>query len=173
MIGDEKSCEAVRCQILRLLQPATNNQSESAGQIRYVIERSQKSAVSVLAATIMENFMGEQSEDESIPARMGLESIMLEAVELSSSLWTRMARIQTANLPVLSAVEESALVYRSSSKWLEAHSIHGMALEADPKSLDGCDVVLLCSPAILRAGNSDGEDYHKGSLLKKAVVWLG
>lgn len=173
IIGNEKSCEAVRCQILRLLQPATNNQSESAGYIRYVTERSQKSAVSALAATIMEEFMGEQSEDERIAARMGLESIMLEAAELSSSLWTRMARIETANLPALSAIEESALVYRSSSESLEPHSIHGMDLEADPESLDGCDVVLLCSPAVFRAGSSDGEDYHKRSLLKKAVVWLG
>lgn len=173
MIGDEKSCEAVRCRILRLLQPATNDQSESAAYIRYVTERSQKSAVSALAATIMEEFMGEQSEDERIAARMGLESAMLEAAELSSSLWTRIARIETANIPMLNAGEESTLVYRSSSECLEAHSIHSMDLDADPKSLDGCDVVLLCSPAVFRAGNSDGETFHKRSLLKKAVVWLG
>lgn len=62
--------------------------------------------------------------------------------------------------------------YRSASKIMEAHSIHHRDLDDDENYLDGGRVLLVTQPLIVAVGKSDGSDYNKQRVLKKAVVWV-
>ena len=98
---------------------------------------------------------------------------MQEAAELSHKLWTRKARIEVKDFDDLQHDDGATPKYDSISELFEPHPVHTRALAQDPKALDGRKIVLLCSPLILTAGDTDGQNYGKTKILKKAVVWLG
>jgi hypothetical protein len=96
-----------------------------------------------------------------------LESIMMQASELSYSLW-----VQKKNLGIkrMSDMNET---FMSSDVTMEAHQLHNKLLEASPAALDGKPILIFAHPAVLSYGSTDSSDFSVKSVLKPATCWMG
>ncbi|KXS95914.1 hypothetical protein AC578_5203 [Pseudocercospora eumusae] len=152
--SDEASAENWRCQTLRLLHPVIADDSKRA-----------------VACALVQKFLPKIL----IQFRDDVMRIMEDAVELSWQLWTRKARIEVLGITAIGKQDgtASSIIYNANSHVLEPSFLHGRDLDDDPGALDGREVVLLCSPLVMAAGNADGTDYEKRRVLKPAVVWMG
>ena len=100
-----------------------------------------------------------------------LTEIGLKAAEISYRLWTQKRELSCLRMHELEA--ESALQFDSTSQLLEHHPLHNVQLSQDEMALDGKAVVIVTQPVVVAYGDSDGDNYAKRTVLKKAVVWMG
>lgn len=171
-VDDVAGAEGFRCQILRLLDPGLNGK-RGVESIKKIASESRQAAASQIATGIFDEFKGTLLPDKAGDALAGLQALTLETAELSWELWTRRSRIEVLDWARVQQESDKVIKFSATAKALEAHALHNRSLEDDPEALDGTEVVMLCSPVIIAAGNAEGQDYDKERLLKKAVVWLG
>ncbi|KAM3421122.1 hypothetical protein BST61_g1535 [Cercospora zeina] len=169
---DVAGAEGLRCQLLRLLDPVVNG-AASVNKMKIIAKESREVAAEKIANEMYERYMATLVPEKSSDARISLKALTQEAVDLSWELWTRKARIEVLAWVDLQARMGKTMQYGASAKAFEAHPLHNRELEDKPQALDGAEVVLLCSPAIVVAGTAEGQDYDKEKLIKKAVVMVG
>ncbi|GIZ37992.1 hypothetical protein CKM354_000141900 [Cercospora kikuchii] len=171
---DIAGAEALRCQLLRLLDPITKEATSHEAQFAKQVAASSRSrAVCLLAVNIIDAYLGLLTQEQRQKAYDGLCAIIEEAAELAWALGTRKASIHVRTWAGLQHSDQGVIPFRASSEIFEAHIMHNNMLDDDPNALDGRDIVLVCSPAIFAYGNAEGEDYDKAKVLKKAIAWMG
>jgi hypothetical protein len=163
-IGDEAGAEALRCQVLRLLDPPKDEMNPYVTEIKAIAKSSRVFASTQLAKGIVTEFSKAIQPEKVDEALHALIKLVERAADLSWHLWTRKARLRLY-LP--------ANTYSSSSTDIEAHPLHVGVLDDDPKALDGVDYVLLCSGVVWMQGTAEGRDFGSSRLIKKAVAWMG
>lgn len=97
--------------------------------------------------------------------------IALKMAEVSYRLWTQKRELSYLNVKQLAA--ESNLQFDSHSPLLEHHPLHNVQVSQDEAALDGKMVSIITHPLVVAYGDSEGENYSKRTILKKAVVWIG
>ncbi|EME86906.1 uncharacterized protein MYCFIDRAFT_77298 [Pseudocercospora fijiensis CIRAD86] len=160
--SDERGAEAWRCQLLRLLDPAT-------------VEENRKSAAASLCHEFFYKVLRLDPKVDYSAEYNELLEIMKQATDLAWRLWTRKTRVEVRDCADMMRQlgRNQALFYTSRNKQFEAHPLHNLDLDDDPTAKDQAEIVLLSSPLIVISGNSDGDDYKKQTILKRAVVWMG
>jgi hypothetical protein len=109
------------------------------------------------------------NKDEDQKAmKTGLHEIFHEAGELSCYFGTQKVDLRVARLDSL-----PSLVFDHRNLYIEAHASHRAQLDEDESSLDGHEIRQMLHPTIVVFGNSDGTDYDKLTIWKKAIVWMG
>ena len=108
-----------------------------------------------------------------------LASIAVRCGELSSKLWSYRVTLNVLDMPNLCDSPYYSISrppppprYFSSSGLVVPHSLNNIDLDNDELALEGHELVLLCSPAII--ATASGEESENGSLRvwKKAIVWV-
>ncbi|KAH8705848.1 hypothetical protein BGW36DRAFT_18811 [Talaromyces proteolyticus] len=100
--------------------------------------------------------------------RQSLFQLFHEAGQLSYYLGTQRFDVRVARLDNLRVKE-----FHHQNQFMEAHSSHQIQLDQDEAALDGQEIYLMLHPAIIAFGTADGSDYHKYTIWKKAVLWMG
>lgn len=162
------------CTNIEARTPTSNTQE--ASKVEHVAEMNQKAQADMKAACdkLIAGFLTPSTrrligKEDQKGMRSDLGSIFYEAGELSYYIWTQKVHINIVRLENLPL----QLVFDHRSLYIEAHSSHRATLDEDETSLDGREILQMLHPAIVVFGNSDGADYDKMSVWKKAVVWMG
>jgi hypothetical protein len=110
--------------------------------------------------------IGDRSDD--------LREIATRAADLAYRIWTqrsRMAKLDVHDL-VAELATKKVLRFQAQSRFLENHPLHRAKLEKDENALDGTFVAVVSHPAVVVFDDSEGQDYSKCKVWKKAVVWM-
>lgn len=169
---DEPGAQALRYQLMRLLDPPLSVQHANAAYLRKVAANSRQRAAQQVAENIVAEFMPGVSDDERRLAWLELTAIAQEATELSWKLWTRKPCFVVHDWSAIQNYEVNDRVYRSGAHYFEPHALHNKDLEDNNMALDGNEIGLLCSPLILAIGNGEGQEYDKSQVVRKAMVWI-
>jgi hypothetical protein len=100
--------------------------------------------------------------------RGDLDEILQFASDLSFRLWT-----QRSSLKIEEGRELLNKPFQRNSSTLAAHGFHSVELNDDESCLDEKPILLICHPPVIMCGDSEGMDYTRRRVLKKAVVWMG
>lgn len=158
-----------RCQMIRALSEQPRGMdSKTAPQFKFL---SQKHAT---CTQLMNNFLSGPArfllrnlqDPEDVQVR-GQEvfNIWMLAGNLSTDLWTQLPYTQCHYLRELQSAR-----FHFNSPRAEAHRLY--RLEDGDSRLNERDVSMVIYPAVLAAGNVDGEGYDEERVLVKATVWL-
>jgi hypothetical protein len=95
-----------------------------------------------------------------------LGSLFMEAGALSYRLWCQNSILRVESQDFLGTP------FDSRHRFLSASRLHAVALEDDETCLDGNRIILVTHPAVWLEGDSEGIDYTKTRILKKASVLI-
>ncbi len=90
---------------------------------------------------------------------------------MSYRLWTQKTQLLSIGLEGLGSTN-GVVRFQSGSDIMEPHWIHIRQFENDERSLDGKRVAGVAHPAVVAFGDSEGKDYSKRKVWKKAIVWM-
>ncbi|CZT22027.1 uncharacterized protein RCC_07896 [Ramularia collo-cygni] len=156
--SDETGAEGLRCHVLRLLDPASNDKDPRVAIAKKIASNSRTFVARRMARDMVVSVPSVLGGVGGHDALSSLQVIFEEAAELSWSLWTRKARMRIE-------------IPRNGE--FEYHSLHLRELDDDPKFLDGKEEILLCDATVVMYGDAEGQDFHKRHVVKKAVLWMG
>ncbi|KAF7188342.1 hypothetical protein HII31_10406 [Pseudocercospora fuligena] len=170
--GSPEDAESLRCQILRLLDPPGHRPTPGTQCLKGMAKASRDHSANWLAGQMSSSIVRHLvAEDSLAEAEGALMMLLRDAAELSWRLLTRKSRIEMADWSLLT--EEKRNFYRADSNNLEAHSQHRKVLQEDSLAMDGSEVFMLTRPAVMLAGDADGQDYDQKRVLLRAVGWMG
>lgn len=167
-LGNREEGEALRCQLVRALR----------GEMRDAVQSHARA--SRIALRVLESYIVPFCDAQESTSRLheGLTPIIEQLLQLGWQVWTRKARLEVFGLPGLAkgppiGAHIGNVQYKSTSDKLELHAMHGKEVDDDACALDSKDVLLLCTPVVVMAGNAEGKEYDKQRVVKRGVVWLG
>jgi hypothetical protein len=174
-VDDEAEAHQWRAQTLRLFSPRSNTQESSKAE--HIVEMNKntqadmkaacdKLATGFLRSGAMRLLINKDEDQKSMKA--SLHKIFNEAGELSYYIGTQKVDLQVVRLENL-----PSSVFDHRNPVIEAHSSHRAQLDEDESLLDGHEIGQMLHPAIVVFGNSDGTNYDKMTIWKKAIVWIG
>ncbi|KXT06354.1 hypothetical protein AC578_9129 [Pseudocercospora eumusae] len=170
--GSPEDAEGLRCQILRLLDPPGHRPNRGVDRLKDMAKASRDHSVGLLAGQMSRSIAEHLVHPELLAdAEDALMMLMRDAAKLSWSLLTRKSRIDMADGFLVT--EEDKIFYHADSSNLEAHSQHRKALQEDRNAMNGRKVFMLTRPAVMLAGDADGQNYNQKRVLMKAVGWMG
>jgi hypothetical protein len=101
-------------------------------------------------------------------AIMSLKRLILQAAELSMSLWTQKLYLRTK----LIKDEVIGETFRHDNDMIEPHQLQNKYLYNDPEYFDGAKILMVTHPALVRYGNEEATDFSVHTTLKKAICWM-
>lgn len=157
-----------RSETLRLLDPPETKAGSSsrAAELKDMIRAARRHSAETFADMFFDRAKPFIKRAKKI--RGDLDEILQFASDLSFRLWTQRS--------CLTIEERRGLLnkpFSRDSSILTAHGFHNAELHDDESCLDGRPILLLCHPPVIMCGDSEGMDYTRRRVLKKAVVWMG
>ncbi|KAK4541834.1 hypothetical protein LTR36_007366 [Oleoguttula mirabilis] len=177
MRGEAANAHSWRCQTIRYFDPPATTSPSKVAELKELASRGRKSAASDFADDCIADVKGilipvKAKQDASI----ALCAIAQKAADMAWSFWAQKTFIKVVRLNALNHYEGrpdgGPILYRAASRIMEAAPSHTIDLDDDPTALDGREVLLLSSPAIVAYGDVDGLHYDTLKVWKKAVVVL-
>ncbi|KAH8730360.1 hypothetical protein GQ44DRAFT_768147 [Phaeosphaeriaceae sp. PMI808] len=149
-------------------QPRKGNQKDAAKMRKSTLNARERSADILSHEYLNSGILALLETPDYSSAKDSLKKLILQAAELSFSLWT-----QKIHLEVKTMADQLILgVFHHKNPWLETHRFHSIDLEDNLTQLDNMPIMVLTHPALVRYGDGYGEKSETPTVLKKAVCWI-
>ncbi|KAK5719922.1 hypothetical protein LTR15_007195 [Elasticomyces elasticus] len=169
--GDPGGADAWRCSMMRLLDPVATKNTIGGDSVKAIASRARGAAATLVAASYAKAMAATPLDQV---AQNDLNVALRKLADTAWTLWSRKMRVEVIGLTKLKAeLRVESLQYKAGSDLLEAHSLNVRDLDRNPAALDGMDVLLVVSPAVVAVDMAAATDSRERLVLKKAVVWMG
>lgn len=156
-----------RAETLRLLDPQN---PESSPQTKGTLKNMTLSAREKVASRMAKEFVAlVQSFLDKDNLEQLEKKVMRPAAELAYQLFTQKSCLQYKTIREGDDDYSLPATFSTTSTLMEPSSVH---LGEDEEVLDGRLIALVLFPALVMRGDSEGTDYKRCRILKKAILWL-